>query len=85
MQNRPNPFDEATLIGVRVNKIVPYQDARIVIRNMEGKIVEQLTIDLSNEINEVLYRHGYGQIGTYLYTLVVDGNEIASKRMIFAN
>ncbi|MGB1104406.1 MAG: M28 family peptidase [Crocinitomicaceae bacterium] len=85
LQNQPNPFDEATIIGVRVNKSIPYKDARIVIRNMEGKVVEQLNIDLSSEMNEVLYRHGYGQIGTYLYTLIVDGKEIASKRMIFAN
>ena len=85
LQNRPNPFDEATIIGVKVNRKMDYQSAQIIIRDMNGKQIEILPIDLSGEMNEVLYRHGYGQIGTFIYSLVVDGEELASKRMIFAN
>lgn len=85
LQNKPNPFDETTTISVRTVKDFNYQDAFIVIRDVQGKEVERLPIDLSNEVNEVIYEHGYGHVGVFLYSLVVDGIEISTKRMIFAN
>lgn len=85
MQNKPNPFDETTTITVRTRKEFEYKEAYIVITDVQGKIVEQLPIDLNNEVNEVIYEHGYGKTGVFTYTLVVDGNEMSSKRMIFAN
>ncbi|MFM7636550.1 MAG: M28 family peptidase [Crocinitomicaceae bacterium] len=85
LQNRPNPFDEATIIGVIVNKEFSYKKAEIVLSDMNGKIVEKLPIELTPGVNEAFYEHGYGKIGTYFYSLVVDGNEIARKSMIFAN
>ncbi len=85
MQNRPNPFDEATIIGVRMHKKVNYKTAFITVRDVNGKQIEQLPIKLTNEISEVLYTHGFGQVGTFVYTLVVDGVAVDSKQMIFAN
>ena len=85
MQNRPNPFDEATIIGVKVNQAQHVKEAFISIRDMQGKEIERLAIDLSAEVNEVLYHHGYGKIGTYAYTLVVDGQDKGTKIMVFAN
>jgi hypothetical protein len=80
-----NPFDEATIIAVRVNQAQDVKTAFISIRDLQGKEIERLPIDLSAEINEVIYHHGYGQIGTYAYTLVVDGVDKGSKMMVFAN
>lgn len=85
MQNRPNPFDEATIIAVRMNESVKYSTAHISIRDMQGKEIEQLPLQLNAEVNEVLYNHGYGQVGTFAYTLVIDGEDYATKRMVFAN
>ena len=85
LQNRPNPFDEATIIGVLVNMNLSYKKAEIVLSDMNGKIVDKLPIALTSGVNEAYYEHGYGKTGTYIYSLVVDGNEIARKSMIFAN
>ncbi|NOQ70713.1 MAG: M28 family peptidase [Crocinitomix sp.] len=85
MQNRPNPFDEATIIGVKVNHAQNVKEAFISIRDLQGKEIERLSIDLSAEVNEVLYHHGYGKVGTYAYTLVVDGQDKGTKMMVFAN
>jgi hypothetical protein len=85
LQNRPNPFDEATIIGVLVNTNLSYKKAEIVLSDMNGKIVDKLPIALTPGVNEAYYEHGYGKTGTYFYSLVVDGNEIARKSMIFAN
>jgi hypothetical protein len=85
LQNRPNPFDEAIIIGVLVYKNLSYKKAEIVLSDINGKIIEKLPIELAPGVNEAFYEHGYGKTGTYFYTLVVDGNEIARKSMIFAN
>lgn len=85
LQNRPNPFDEATIISVKSNKELDYQSAEILIQDMNGNIIEKLPIELNNEINEVTYHHGYGKVGIYAYSLVVNGKIISTNRMIFAN
>jgi hypothetical protein len=85
LQNRPNPFDEATIIGVKLNALTPIKNAKIIIRNVEGKTIQTLPISLTAEVNEIVYHHGYGQVGTYYYTLIVDNKEVATKAMIFAN
>ena len=85
IQNRPNPFDEVTIIGVAVNKQIDYKNAVIQIKDINGKLIEQLKIELNLGINEVFYQHGYGKTGVYYYSLMLDGKEIARKPMIFAN
>ena len=35
-------------------------------------------------LNELYFRHGHGMFGTYIYTLYVDGEAVASKRMVFS-
>ena len=85
LQNRPNPFDEATIIGVKVNNPSEYKEAYILVRDIQGKIVKQLPINLNDEINEVVYEHGYGNVGIYTYSLIVDGKIVTTKQMVFAN
>ena len=84
LANRPNPFDEATTISV-AGKLKTSNPAFIVIRDLDGKEIQRIEIELSEELNEVTYTHGYGQVGTYLYSLEVDGKSIATRRMVFAN
>lgn len=85
LQNSPNPFDEATTISVLINNQIKYKEAHIIIHDITGKEVQKLPIVLKEGINEVLYSHGYHMTGTFIYTLVVDGKNIESKRMVFAN
>jgi hypothetical protein len=85
LQNKPNPFDEATIIGVYMEKSVSYKKAWIAIEDLNGKEIERISIDLNKEINEVQYIHGYGRSGIYNYSLYVDNQRIESRRMIFAN
>lgn len=85
MQNRPNPADEATMISVLVNNKMNYRDAFISIRDIAGKEIKRMPITLNEGINEVQYEHGYHVSGTYIYTLIIDGKPIDSKRMVFAN
>lgn len=85
LQNRPNPADEATMISVLVNSKMNYRDAYIAIRDIAGKEIKRMPIVLNEGVNEVQYEHGYHVSGTYIYTLMIDGKPIDSKRMVFAN
>ncbi len=85
LQNRPNPFDEATYIAFMVNETIPFQKAAIVIRDMQGKEIQRLPTTLNAGLNEILYEHGYNVVGTFVYSLEVDGKVVDSRQMIFAN
>lgn len=85
LQNVPNPFDEVTTISVKINNPINYKTAFIVIRDVQGKIIKKLPIKLTDKVNEVNYEHGYGKVGIYSYSLLIDGIEVDSKKMIFAN
>lgn len=84
-QNRPNPFDEATWISFWINDVPAYREAFIQIVDLQGKIIERLPVMLKQGINETLYTHGYGVRGTFAYTLVIDGQPVDTRQMIFAN
>jgi len=85
MQNRPNPFDEATYILFQVDKMPQYKTASVVITDVTGKLVEEIPVELQTGLNEVLYTHGYGASGTFLYSLVIDGVTVQTMEMVFAN
>ncbi len=85
LQSKPNPADESTMISILVNKHVSFKAAYISITDLTGKEVERMPVELNEGINEVQYDHGYHQSGTYIYTLVIDGNPIQSRRMMFVN
>ncbi len=85
LQNKPNPADEATMIAVQVNEKISYKEAYISIRDLNGREVARTPITLNNGVNEVMYRHGYNAAGTFIYTLIVDGKVIESKKMMFTN
>lgn len=84
LQNRPNPFDEATYISFFVKKEIPYREAFIKISNLNGKEIKRIKTLVNKGINEVLYTHGYNEVGTFVYSLYIDGKIIDSRTMIFA-
>ncbi len=86
LQNRPNPFDEATYFGVYVEEIPSYRKASILVRDLQGRVLSELPIQLNLGLNEVLYNfenHAY-QPGVYTYTLILDGYPLVTKRMMYA-
>lgn len=85
LQNRPNPFDGETIISVLATKNMKDADAYITVTDIAGKEIKRMKITLNEGVNEVTYDHGYGVVGNYVYTLVINGEKLQSKRMVFAN
>ncbi len=83
LQNRPNPFDESTLIAFMVYEMPQTPLATISISDLSGKVIKTMNTEVNLGINEVMYDHGYGQTGTFIYSLNIDGNILASKKMVF--
>jgi hypothetical protein len=84
LQNRPNPFDEATIITWHVSEVFDYEDAYLVIRSLDGKEILRDQIDLNVGINEFLYTHGYQQKGMYTYAIEINNELVDVKTMVFA-
>jgi hypothetical protein len=79
-QNSPNPFTSQTVI--RFSLPDNAQNAYIYIFDMQGKMVKQLPVNASMQSVTI---NGYElQAGIYLYSLVVGGQEIDTKRMILS-
>ena len=76
-QNEPNPFSQST----RIRYFLPaeVQSAFIYIFNMQGALIKSLPADavgsLTIEASELAP-------GMYIYSLIADGKEVDSKRMI---
>ena len=77
-QNTPNPFKEQTVI--RFSLADDAQDAAICIFDMTGKMLKKLPI-LSGDTSVAVNGWELGE-GMFLYTLIVNGREIDTKRMI---
>ena len=79
LQNSPNPFNRETTIRFSLPESV--KDAQLYIYNLQGRQVKSVYIsdrgdsELSILANELA-------AGMYLYSLVADGVEIATKKMI---
>jgi len=80
-QNTPNPFQEKTIIRFKLSDDA--RDASICIFDMSGKLLKKLPVSEGMESVSV---NGYelGE-GMFLYSLVVNGREIDTKRMILSN
>lgn len=79
-QNTPNPFKEKTTI--RFSLADDAKDAAICIFDMTGKTIKKLPV--SSEMESVSFG-GYeiGE-GMFLYSLIVNGQEIDTKKMIIS-
>lgn len=79
-QNTPNPFKEQTIIRFSLEENV--RDASICIFDMTGKTLKKLPIDSGMESVSI---GGYelGE-GMFLYSLIVSGQVIDTKRMVIS-
>ena len=66
IQNRPNPFDESTIISFYVKDYVDYDEAFLVIHDLEGKEIQRMNTTIKQGVNEVIYSHGYNKVGTFV-------------------
>lgn len=78
-QNNPNPFSEKTTIKCFVPESCI--DARLLVFDMQGTLVKT-TFITGRLQTEVIISGAELLAGMYIYSLVVDGKEIDSKRMI---
>ena len=79
-QNTPNPFTAQTEIRFSLPDNAP--QAYIYIFDMTGKMQKQIPVDPSQQSVTI---NGYElEAGIYLYSLVVGGQEIDTKRMILS-
>lgn len=79
-QNTPNPFNERTMIRFSLPSDV--NDAYIYVFDMQGILKKQLRADAG--IGYITIEASEFEAGMYLYSLVVNGKEVATKRMILS-
>jgi hypothetical protein len=77
-QNAPNPFQVKTEIRYFLPQTV--QQAYICIFDMQGKMLKKLNIAAGD--NTLTIQGSELQAGMYLYSLIADGKEVDTKRMI---
>jgi|GEM_PF-6643202 len=77
-QNAPNPFTEETKIEYELGSY--YKIAFIYIFNLQGSMIA--SYPLTNNKGVVSVKGNDLNAGMYLYSLIVDGMEIDTKRMI---
>ena len=83
MYNKPNPFDEATYLTFF--STVNGGKGTVIIRDISGRELKRIPLEIQSGMNEVLYEHGYGMSGVLNWTLEVDGKVVGSRNMTFAN
>jgi hypothetical protein len=81
-QNEPNPFNEDTKIKFYIPEGSGH--AILYIYNMQGEQIRSTILSQRSYGTEII--HGYDlQPGIYLYTLILDGHEVGTKRMILTD
>ncbi len=84
-QNRPNPFDAATYISFLIKKPMSARSSFIQITHpVTGEILEKIPVEIREGLHEVLYEHGHMARGAFLYSLIADGQVLATRTMVFA-
>lgn len=79
-QNSPNPFSERTEIRFEIADGA--HDACICIFNLQGKMLKKIAVSTSD--NSISIGSDELGAGMYLYSLIVNGEEISTKRMILS-
>ena len=79
-QNTPNPFTERATIRFTLPEDT--KNASICIFDMSGKMLKQVPVDTSMQSITI---EGYElQAGMYIYSLLIDGKEVKTRRMILS-
>jgi hypothetical protein len=77
-QNAPNPFSNSTVIKYALPENTT--NASIMVFNLQGALVKQFSIDYQQ--TSITINGSELNAGMYLYSLIIDGKEADTKRMI---
>ena len=78
-QNVPNPFSQNTVIGYYIPTLA--KSAYIVVNTLAGVQIQSFRIESMGK-GQIIMNAGILSAGEYVYTLVVDGVKVDSKKMI---
>ncbi|MGZ3901446.1 MAG: T9SS type A sorting domain-containing protein [Bacteroidia bacterium] len=78
-QNVPNPYAEQTTITYNVPP--QYGFAQIIFKTVDGKIIKAVDITKKGKGQLNVFASDLSQ-GLYMYTLIVDGKVIDTKKMV---
>jgi len=81
-QNTPNPFNIQTIIRFEIPGTV--QNAQLHISNMNGTLLKTFDINQRGSGNVTINGNELNA-GMYMYTLVADGKEVDTKKMILTD
>lgn len=86
MPNKPNPFDESTLIAIASGTDIFADRTWLLITTLDGRIAQRIQVPLKKGLNEIIYNHGFGMTpGIYICSLIIDGLPVQSTKMVFRN
>jgi hypothetical protein len=83
MPNRPNPFDESTMIAIASGTDVFADRTCLQFSTIDGRVISRIPVHLQKGINQVVFNHGFGAAGIYICSLIIDGLPTQSTKMIF--
>jgi len=84
MPNKPNPFDESTLITIQSGTDLFADRTWLNINSIDGRPVSRVKVNLKKGLNEVLFNHGFLMPpGVYICSLIIDGLPVQSTKMVF--
>jgi hypothetical protein len=81
-QNVPNPFSTNTLIEMFVPTTI--SRATLYLYNMQGLQIKQIAVNERGNTSVTIEGHTL-KAGMYFYTLITDGKEVDTKKMILTN
>jgi|SRR5690554_1367387 len=79
-QNRPNPFNERTIIEYEI-EVNNFSSGSIVVFDMNGTLLKSYPINETGK-NQLTINGGELKAGMYIYSLIVNDKEVDTKRMI---
>lgn len=82
LQNVPNPFSDKTIIRYKIDNLAG--KVAIFVFDLQGTLVKSFE-NLIQPEGQITINGFELKPGMYLYTLVIDGSEVDSKRMIITN
>lgn len=78
-QNQPNPFSKNTVIEYDLPKDI--DAAQLQITNQKGQLIKSILLDKTGK-GQVELKSKTLSIGTYFYSLIVDGKVVDTKQMV---
>jgi hypothetical protein len=83
MPNRPNPFDESTLITITSGTDIFAERTWLQVTTLDGRVISRMQVPLKKGLNQIPFSHGFTAAGTYICSLLIDGLPAQSTKMIF--